>query len=195
MAKDYTMYVVLAGVGIGGFLLYQHFKTSCVGAITGSGGGMGPFNFPICDWLGLSTPASQAIPGAHDGALAVIPAASSSPAVPAAIAVTAIAPVELSGPSKDLRDGLVAAWLGSQGKQWDATALASPKLKVSEWDALFQGSISPYGKPLGGSNSVTADDYVKARASAGSGLSGLGCSRVPMGAIHGPGGYRLWRAG
>jgi len=82
----------------------------------------------------------------------------------------------LTGPSLDLRNGLVSAWLGSQGKQWDINA--NPSLTVAQWNNLETGYIDPFAKPVvdtrpGASQTpVTADAYVLMRTA--SGLSGLG---------------------
>lgn len=80
----------------------------------------------------------------------------------------------LLGPALDLRNGLIAAWYGSQGKPWPAdNNPQNPSLPVSQWDTFETGYISPSAKTVGGTQSVTADDYVKLRISQNLGLSGI----------------------
>lgn len=174
MAKDYTSVLVFGGVGVGLYLLYRHLQNTCA-----------PGDSGLCSlYNSIFNPA---------------PPVSLQVVAPAGIAPTTSSPPpsppaptgSLSGPALNLRNGLIAAWLGSQGKTWDATA--NPTLAVSDWDAFMTGDISPAAKPVGGSQSVTADDYVKLRVTQNLGLQGIGYSfyansHVPMRWIH-QGGY------
>jgi hypothetical protein len=118
--------------------------------------------------VGLSLPESPATPPAT-------PATPRTPELPGPAAYGPQAGSELSGPALNLRNGLIAAWLGSQGKPWpEDNNPGNPSLSVTQWDTFMTGYISPGAKPVTGTQSVTADDYVKLRVTGNLGLSGLG---------------------
>lgn len=142
-------------LGVGGYLLYEKF-----------------FAAP-------SVPASTPAPGGT--ALPTCPSGSSLVG-DKCVLTSSLTPGQfgpqagssLSGSPLDLRNGLIACWLGAQTppKPWDATA--NPSLSVTDWDNLLISCNSPSAKPVGGSQSVNADAYVNLRLAGNLGLSGLG---------------------